>query len=144
MTYSNVIIYGDHVLDDDTLDLVRRDGGYVKVKKYYGYEPVVTLEAENILGDMGNQPYHVLAYDINHAEKFFNGAQTYTAADMRSPVVLSGTRTIPATFDLPQERTINNVVIKANIICSSLVDHQGKVAQILTPLVGFMEYESKM
>ena len=144
VSYSNVIIYGDHVLDGDTLDLVKRDGEYVKVQKYYGYEPVVTLEAENILGDMVNEPYHVLPYDINHAEKFFNGVQTYTAVDMGSPVILSDTQKIPATFDLPEERTLNNVVIKADIICSSLVDHQGKVAQILTPLVGFMEYKNKM
>jgi len=142
--YSNVTIYGDHVLDGDTMQLVKRDGDYVKVQKYYGYEPVVTLEAENFFGDMENGPYHVLPYKINNAEKFFNGVQTYTAVDMRSPVILSETEKIPATINVPEERTISNVVIKADIVCSSLVDHQGKVAQILKPLIGFMEYKNKM
>ena len=36
---------------------------------------------------------------------------------------------------------INNILIKADIICSSLVDHHGKVAQVLTPMIGYVEYE---
>ena len=40
VTYTNIIIYGDHIFDDyDTLK--RRNGKDYSVKRYYGYEPVI-------------------------------------------------------------------------------------------------------
>jgi len=82
-----------------------------------------------------------LPYDINDAEKFYNGVQTFTAVDMKSPVIFSEVETRPANSDFREDRTINNILIRADIICSSLVDHHGKVAQVLTPMIGYVEYE---
>jgi hypothetical protein len=94
VTYTNITIYGDHVVDDyDTYK--RRNGKDYSVQRYYGYETVDILEYE-IYGMTKPTPYHILPYDIHDAEKFYNGVQTFTAVDMKSPVILSGIRTLPA------------------------------------------------
>ena len=139
MTYTNITIYGDHIFDDyDTLK--RRNSKDYSVERYYGYEPVDILEDENFSSNWF-RPFHILPYDINDAEKFYNGVQTFTAVDMKSHVILSEIKTLPENSDVREERTINNIFIRADIICSSLVDHHGKVAQILTPMIGYIEYE---
>ena len=97
-------------------------------------------------------PHSYSTYDLNDgeefdfkefrdAEKFYNGVQTFTAVDMKSHVILSEIETLPAHSDVREDRTINNIFIRADIICSSLVDHHGKVAQILKPMIGYIEYE---
>ena len=139
VTYTNIIIYGDHIFDDyDTCK--RRNGKQYSVKRYYGYEPVDILEDETFFTKLF-RPFHILPYDINDAEKFYNDVQTFTAVDMKSPVIFSEVETWPANSDFREDRTINNILIRADIICSSLVDHHGKVAQILTPMIGYIEYE---
>ena len=60
---------------------------------------------------------------------------------MKSPVIFSEVKTLPADSDVREDRTINNILIRADIIRSSLVDHHGKVAQVLTPMIGYIEYE---
>ena len=139
VTYNNIKIYGEHIFDDYDI-YKRRNGKDYSVERYYGYEPVDILEYE-IYGMTKPTPYHILPYDIHDAEKFYNGVQTFTAVDMKSPVILSGIRTLPANSYVREDRTINNIAIRADIICSSIVDHQGKVAQILAPLIGYIEYE---
>ena len=139
VTYNNIKIYGKHIFDDyDTYK--RRNGKDYSVERYYGYEPVDILEDETSSSNWF-KPFHILPYDINDAEKFYNGVQTFTAVDMKSPVIFSEVKTWPANSDFREDRTINNILIKADIICSSLVDHHGKVAQVLTPMIGYVEYE---
>ena len=67
--------------------------------------------------------------------------QTLTAVDMKSPVIFSEIETLPANSDVREDRTINHMLIRADIICSSLVDHHGKVAQVLKPMIGYIEFE---
>ena len=85
--------------------------------------------------------YHILPYDIYNAEKFYNGVQTFTAVDMKLPVIFSDIKTLPADSDVREKRTIDNIAIRDDIICSSLIDNEVKVAQILTPLITHIEYE---
>ena len=141
VTYNNIEIYGEHIFDNhDTIKT--RNGKRYSVDRYYGYEPVDILEDENCCIKLKLfRPFHILPYDINDAEKFYNGVQTFTAVDMKSPVIFSEVETMPANSDFREDRTINNILIRADIICSSLVDHHGKVAQILTPMIGYIEYE---
>jgi hypothetical protein len=139
VTYNNIKIYGEHIFDNhDTIKT--RNGKRYSVDRYYGYEPVDILEDETFFTKLF-RPFHILPYDINDAEKFYNGVQTFTAVDMKSPVIFSEVKTWPANSDFREDRTINNILIKADIICSSLVDHHGKVAQVLTPMIGYVEYE---
>ena len=139
VTYNNIKIYGEHIFDNhDTIKT--RNGKRYSVDRYYGYEPVDILEDETSSTNRF-RPFHILPYDINDAEKFYNGVQTFTAVDMKSPVIFSEVKTWPANSDFREDRTINNILIKADIICSSLVDHHGKVAQVLTPMIGYVEYE---
>ena len=139
VTYNNVKIYGEHIFDDyDTYKT--RNGKKYSVERYYGYEPVDFLE-EEIFSTNWFRPFHILPYDINDAEKFYNGVQTFTAVDMKSPVIFLEVKTLRANSDVREDRTINNILIRADIICSSLVDHHGKVAQILTPMTGYIEFE---
>ena len=139
VTYNNIKIYGEHIFDDyDTYKI--RNGKDYSVERYYGYEPVDVFEYETF-GNKWFRPFHILPYDINEAEKFYNGVQTFTAVDMKSPVIFSEVKTLPANSDVREDRTVNNILIGADIICSSLVDHHGKVAQILTPMIGYIEYE---
>jgi len=141
VTYNNIKIYGEHIFDNhDTIKT--RNGKRYSVDRYYGYEPVDILEDETCCIKLKLfRPFHILPYDINDAEKFYNGVQTFTAVDMKSPVIFSEVETWPANSDFREDRTINNILIKADIICSSLVDHHGKVAQVLTPMIGYVEYE---
>ena len=97
------------------------------MERYYGYEPVDILEDETSSTNRF-KPVHILPYDINDAEKFYNGVQTFTAVDMKSPVIFSEVKTRPENSDVREDRTINNILITADIVCSSLVDHHGKVA----------------
>ena len=139
VTYNNIKIYGEHIfVDYDTYKI--RNGKDYSVERYYGYEPVDVFEYETF-GNKWFRPFHILPYDINEAEKFYNGVQTFTAVDMKSPVIFSEVKTLPANSDVREDRTVNNILIRADIICSSLVDHHGKVAQILTPMIGYIEYE---
>ena len=139
VTYNNIKIYGEHIFDDyDTYKI--RNGKDYSVERYYGYEPVDVFEYETF-GNKWFRPFHILPYDINEAEKFYNGVQTFTAVNMKSPVIFSEVKTLPANSDVREDRTVNNIFIRADIICSSLVDHHGKVAQILTPMIGYIEYE---
>jgi len=141
VTYNNIKIYGEHIFDDyDTYK--RRNGKLYSMERYYGYEPVDIFEYE-IFGNKRFRPFHILPYDINDAEKFYNGVQTFTAVDMKSPVIFSEVKTKPANSDVRADRTINNILIRDDIICSSLVDHHGKVAQLLTPMTGYIEFEDK-
>jgi hypothetical protein len=85
VTYNNVKIYGEHIFDDyDTYKT--RNGKDYWMEKYYGYEPVDIFEYE-IFGNKRFRPFHILPYDINDAEKFYNLVQTFTAVDMKSPVI---------------------------------------------------------
>jgi hypothetical protein len=139
VTYNNVKIYGEHIFDDyDTYK--RRNGKDYSVERYYGYEPVDILEDETSSTNRFRR-FHILPYDINDAEKFYNGVQTFTAVDMKSPVIFLEIETMPANSVVREDRTINNILIRADIICSSLVDHHGKVAQVLTPMIGYIEFE---
>ena len=110
------------------------------MERYYGYERVDFWEEETFSTNWF-RPFHILPYDINDAEKFYNGVQTFTAVDMKSPVIFLEGKTLRANSDVREDRTINNILIRADIICSSLVDHHGKVAQILTPMTGYIEFE---
>ena len=139
VTYNNIKIYGKHIFDYyDTYK--RRNGKDYSVERYYGYEPVDILEDETSSFNWF-RPFHILPYDINDAKKFYNGVKTFTAVDMKSHVILSEIETLPAHSDVREDRTINNIFIRADIICSPLVDHHGKVAQILKPMIGYIEYE---
>ena len=115
MTYNNIKIYGKHIFDDyDTYK--RRNGKDYSVERYYGYEPVDILEDETSSSNWF-KPFHILPYDINDAEKFYNGVQTFTAVDMKSPVIFSEVKTRPENSDVREDRTINNILIRADIIC---------------------------
>jgi hypothetical protein len=139
VSYNNVTIYGEHIFDDyDTYK--RRNGKRYSVERYYGYEPVGILEDETFFIKRF-RPFHILPYEINDAEKFYNGVQTFTAVDMKSPVIFSEVETLPENSDVREDRTINNILIRADIVCSSSVDHHGKVAQVLTPMIGYIEFE---
>lgn len=144
VSYTNVIVFGDHVVDKNRSNLVKHNGKYFYEHKYYGYEPVELFEAENILGDLKLEPYHILPYSIEKAEAFYEGVATFTAIKIKEPFFFVDTETLAATFDLPEERRITNVAIRADIICSALADGDGNVAQILTPLSEAYEYQTEM
>ena len=94
VTYNNIKIYGEHIFDDYDIYKIRNGKRY-SVDRYYGYEPVDILEDETF-GTKLFRPFHILPYDINDAEKFYNGVQTFTAVDMKSPVIFSEVETLPA------------------------------------------------
>lgn len=134
-TYVNATIVGQHVVDKDTME-IKKDKW---VLRYYGLGPVEFLESDVSLSEKPG-PVHFLPYGAEKAEQFYNGLKTFTAFVVQPPYVLVDSYIYEATFDLPEERYIQNFAIKADILCSAIVDADNNVAQILTPIDGYLEY----
>lgn len=83
----------------------------------------------------------MLPCPIEKAESFYEGAATYTAIKLKEPFFFIDIDNIEATFDLPEERTITNIALRVDIICSAIADSDGKVAQILKPLSEAFNYQ---
>lgn len=141
--YVNVTIFGDHELDEDALTIDTSSFPMKKIRRYYGYEPVQEVLAPDENGKMVNEVLHSVAVPIEDARTFSEQMQTFTVARLTPPYFATNSYIYEPELSNPEERVISNYAIRADIICSALVNSGGTVASILTPMSGYLEYATQ-